>query len=69
MHMPVTRKMERIINVYSSFAEAETAEYQYLSSLTSQQRLDALLELLHWANKDAPSGFERVCRVTDLASS
>ena len=67
--MQKSTSIERVVQKFSSFSEAENAEYDYLSSLTPQQRLDALLELLYWAHKDAPSRLERVCRITDLASS
>ena len=61
--------MELVARKFSSFDEAEKAEYEYLSSLTSQQRVDALLELLYWATLDAPQRLQRVYRVTQLSRS
>ena len=57
--------MEKVAQIFNSFEEAEEAEFEYLSSLTPQQRVDALLELLYWANRDSYSqGLQRVLTVT-----
>ncbi len=59
-------RMEKVVRVFKSFEEAERADREYYRSLTPQQRLDILLELVERGNRDAPQRFERVCRVTQL---
>ncbi|MCC6793924.1 MAG: hypothetical protein IT366_02310 [Candidatus Hydrogenedentes bacterium] len=57
--------MEKMVRIFDRFEEAEEAEFEYLRSLTLQQRVDALLEPLYWANRDAVSqGLQRVLTVT-----
>ncbi len=57
--------MEKVVRIFDNFEEAEEAEFEYLRNLTPQQRVDALLELLYWANRDAASqGLQRVLTVT-----
>jgi len=58
--------MERTIRKFRSFAEAERADREYYRSLTPQQRLDILLELVATYTEgldEAERGFKRVCRV------
>lgn len=54
--------MARVVRKFNSFEEAERAEFEYLSSLTPQQRLDAMLEFVYWATRDAPQILQRLCR-------
>jgi hypothetical protein len=63
--------VEKVINKYESFEEAEEADALYYASLTPQQRVDILLEMIASYKDslgDAGQKFERVYRVTDLAS-
>ena len=62
--------MERRAKVYSSFEEEEKATREYYLSLTPQERLDILLELMEQSrdpNDEASQGFERVYRVAKLS--
>ncbi len=62
--------MERRAKVYSSFEEEEKATREYYLSLTPQERLDILLELIEQSrdpNDEASQRFERVYRVTQLS--
>ena len=62
--------MERRVRRYSSFEEEEKATREYYLSLTPQERLDILLELIDQsrdANDEASQGFERVYRITQLS--
>lgn len=58
--------MDKVVRKFGSFAEAEKADREYYRSLTGQQRLDILLELLASAQDtqdEAAKGFERVYRI------
>ncbi len=62
--------MERRVRRYSSFEEEEKATREYYLSLTPQERLDILLELIEQSrdpNDEASQGFERVYRITQLS--
>lgn len=64
--------MQRIGHKYRSFAEADRAEDQYYSSLTGNERVALLLELVRQYREsigEAAEGFERVFRVTTLEES
>jgi len=64
--------MQRDVSVFASFREAEEADRQFYASLTPQQRLDILLDLMaaHRESLDeAPQRFERVYRVVELSES
>lgn len=58
--------MDKVVRKFGSFAEAEKADREYYRSLTGQQRLDILLELIASAQDtqdEAAKGFERVYRI------
>ena len=64
--------MERRVQVFRSFDEAERAELDYYASLTPQQRVDLLLELVAaWreACGGSEEGIARVHRVVKLSES
>jgi hypothetical protein len=64
--------MERRVQVFRSFDEAEHADDAYYGSLTPQQRVDLLLELVAaWKEGfgDAGQGLARVHRVVELSRS
>jgi hypothetical protein len=58
--------MDKVVRKFGSFAEAEKADREYYRSLTGQQRLDLLLELIastQDTEDEAAKGFERVYRI------
>lgn len=58
--------MERVVRKFDSFEEAEQADLEYYRSLTPEQRLDILFELVAQVNGENPPRLERVCRVVKL---
>ena len=63
--------IDREISRFSSLADSDQADDLYYRSLTPQQRLDVLLELIQRYQEglgEAAEGFARVCRVTELAA-
>jgi len=64
--------MKRFIGVFNSHEEADRAERAYYASLTPQERLEILLELIAAHREslgEAAQGFERVHRVIELSQS
>jgi hypothetical protein len=64
--------MERAVAKFSSHQEAERATLEYYRSLTPEQRLDILLELIEASRKEgdaASERFERVYRIVKLSQS
>ncbi len=62
--------MDRVAQVFSSFDEADRADDEYYASLTPQQRLDILLEIIEQYRSslgEAAERFERVHRVVELS--
>ena len=62
--------MEKVLQVFHSFEDAERADEEYYASLAPQERVDILLALIAQYREslgDAAEGFERVCRVTELS--
>jgi hypothetical protein len=62
--------MERTVAKFSSHHEAERATLEYYRSLTPEQRLDILLELIEASRKEgdaASERFERVYRIVKLS--
>ena len=60
--------MERTVQVFQSFDEAEQAQLETYAAMTPQERLDLVLELGNqWSETyyGSESGFERVCRVIE----
>lgn len=61
--------MEKKVQKFSSFGEAEKAEREYYRSLTPEQRIEILLELIaRYRQRDDESSerLERVYRITKL---
>ena len=52
--------------ISKTFEEAEKAEREYYLSLTGEERLEILRQLVARGNRDAPKGFKRVYRITKL---
>jgi hypothetical protein len=62
--------MEIVARKFSSFAESDRADREYYRSLTPEQRLNILLELVARAQADeTEQGFARVYRVVKLHQS
>jgi hypothetical protein len=62
--------MEKVGRKFESFAEAEKAERDYYRSLTPQQRLDLMLDIIRQGAPDeAFQRLERVCRIVKLHES
>jgi hypothetical protein len=62
--------LEHVAQVFHSFADADRADEEYYASLTPQERVDILLELIERYRSSfgqAADRFERVSRVTELA--
>jgi hypothetical protein len=60
--------VERTIQVFKSFAEAEQADKDYYRSLSPAERIELLLILrdqLSPYSDELTEGFERVCRVVE----
>jgi hypothetical protein len=59
--------VQKVVQVFHSFAEAEQADLRYYHSLTPQERLEILGELIARAHPDATEQrFERVYRIVKL---
>ncbi len=65
------RNMKKAFSVYTSFEESERADRDYYRSLTPEQRLDILLELVdRWRQglpNESANRLERVYRVVELS--
>jgi len=62
--------VQREIKRFRSFDEAEAADAAYYASLSPDERVDVLLELIaahQEAVGEATQGLARVCRVVELA--
>jgi len=62
--------VERVVQVFSSHAEAEAADRAFYGSLSPQERLNLLLELAARYREElgeAAARFERICRVVSLS--
>lgn len=60
--------MQKELSIFSSFQEADEAEHHFYASLTPQERLDLLLELVHRRREalgEAAEGFARIYRVVE----
>jgi len=60
------------VKVFSSFKEAEEADTAYYASLSPQERVDFLLDIVAQhleSTGEAAKGFERVYRVIELSQS
>ena len=64
--------MDFSIRRFESLSDADSAEAEYYASLTPEERLNILLELIEMYRSDQgedPQGFERVYRVDELSRS
>ena len=62
--------MEKIVRRFKSHRDSQQPDLEYYLSLTPQERLDILLELIARGTPDeAEQGFARVYRVTKLHGS
>ena len=62
--------MEKVVRVFDSFEEADTADALSSAQLTPQQRASIFFELRERAHPDAfKQGFARVYRVLELERS
>ena len=57
--------MERVVQKFSSFDEADNADYEYYRTLSGNEKLQILLELIMPENPDA-AVIERSARVHPL---
>ena len=55
--------MKKVVRTFRSFEEAEEADREFYRSLTPEQRMEILLELIERGTSGAPSRLERVYRV------
>ena len=62
--------MEKVIRQFSSYARANAADRQYYKSLSTQHRLDILLELVDTqrGNDEASQRLARVYRIVKRCS-
>lgn len=64
--------MEKVLKVFSSFEEADQADDEYYASLSPQERVDLLLDLLAAYREslgEAGQRLERVYRIVELSES
>ena len=64
--------MEKVVKVFGSFEEADRADDEYYASLSPQERVDLLLDLIATYREslgEAGQRFERVYRVVELSES
>lgn len=63
------RYVERVVRIFKSHAEADAADREFYRSLTPQQRVDMLLELIEMYREETGESaerLERVCRITQF---
>lgn len=64
--------MEKVLKVFSSFEEAERADDEYYASLSPQERVDILLDMIAAYREslgETGQRLERVYRVVELSES
>ena len=62
--------MERILRTFDKFEDAEKSDDEFYASLTPQERLDILLEIVNQQleiSGEAAKGLERIYRVIELS--
>ena len=62
--------MERVLRSFNQFAEAEEADWKYYASLSPQERLNIMLEIVAQTLEslgETTKGLERVYRVIELS--
>lgn len=62
-------KMEKVVQKFTSFEEADRADEEYYASLTPEERIDIMLELMRRAQGGTFRRLERVCRILPLRGS
>lgn len=69
-HANYNLAMEKKVQIFKTFAEADAADAKFDSELTPEQRIEITIELRNRAHPDAAGkGLARVCRVTKLERS
>ena len=58
--------MKKVVRKFKTHAEADKADREYYRSLTPEERLDILLDLIEQGSDGASEGFKRVYRITEL---
>ena len=58
--------MERVVTKHGSFAEAEKADLRFFQSLSGNERLQILLQIIRSNQPDDEQGFKRVYRIVKL---
>jgi len=61
--------VERVAQLYDSFADADLADDDFYAALTPAERIDILLGIIERYRSslgEAAERFERVCRVAEL---
>jgi len=64
--------MEKVLKVFSSFEEADQADDEYHASLSPQERVDILLDMIAAYREslgETEQRLERVYRVVELSES
>ncbi len=64
--------MDRSVRIAHGFDEADRADEEFYASVTPQQRVDLLLEMIAAYTEslgEAAQGFERVHRIVELSQS
>jgi len=62
--------VERVVQIFGSFEDAELADEQFYADLTPEERLNILLELVEQRRSalgETASRFERVHRIAELS--
>lgn len=57
--------MEKIVQKFNSFEEAEAADRAYYQSLSPDERMQILFEIIYRANNETYPRLERVYRVIE----
>jgi hypothetical protein len=63
-------QMERVVQVFSSLADADSADEEYYANLSPSERVDILLDLIEQHRSSlgaAADRLERVCRIAQLS--
>ncbi len=62
--------MDKVARIFHSFAESDAADQQYYQSLSPEQRLEILLELISQGqDHESEQRLERVYRIVKLQES
>ena len=61
----MNRQLQPEVQVFKSFADADKADYAWYRSLTGNEKLKIMLEIMAPAYEAAPA-FERIYRVVEI---